>query len=281
MHKTRYIVDNGLWLRLGADFVMNTGYVCEERARTDVTPHQLLVEQLSMLLSDAAAADGVTRCRPDKTLPQILRDAADTQLRPATEEIDGHTTQALECTDVQYRYTLWLDPEAGYLPRRIWARHAGAEGWDLSIHVLSFATAGGRMLPDAMRTVSEYTAKSGRKSQIRSDIQRWNIDLSPDFKAMGAFRMVAPPNYHIENHNFDPARQWQLRDGKVVTADSSRGAETGAATGGTTAAGPLAAPKSVGPLAGLSWVRWLAISVIVVAVSCLLAWRRQPAREKQ
>lgn len=280
----RGIIDNGLWLRLGADGDRKAAYVCEEKTRTDVTPHQLVVEQASLLLGGTPAIDGILRCQPDKLLPQIFLDASDTHLRPQAEDVDGHATQVLECTEGNYTYTAWIDPAAGYHPRRIWARHSGGEGWDLTIDIQSFAMVNGRPIPDKAHVVNAYTSSKGRQTEVRTDCRRWNINLSPDFAAMGAFKMVAPDDYRVENHNAQGLMRWKLKDGQVVpyvdtTVTASVDRMLADAKRLKDAPPPTAANSSI-PIpqeepAGRVWIWESLVAVVAVAASLTLIWQHR------
>jgi hypothetical protein len=53
------------------------------------------------------------------TIVDVLRDCPDVELRSDMETVDGHRTYVLRADTEGGDYTVWVDPESGYLPRRI------------------------------------------------------------------------------------------------------------------------------------------------------------------
>jgi hypothetical protein len=83
-------------------------------------PHREAVDEL-----EGAAVAIWYLLGDDCTLSEVLHDA--TLSTRSSESIDGHVTHVLEGRGRRGVHTLWLDPEFGYLPRRIVVRKVGGD----------------------------------------------------------------------------------------------------------------------------------------------------------
>jgi hypothetical protein len=166
--------------------------------------------------------DGLLVNRSDKSLPEILRGAADLRVRPETENVDGHTTYVLECTDAGHAHEVYLDPDAGFNPRKLVERRLDpqGDGGDVVVDSIEIEKVGERFVPVAAHTA--WTLRSGAKYLFTWDAQyrRTDINFHPDFTGLLAFKMLVPPGTYAKNEDAQkPSRgfdEWTFDDGRFV-----------------------------------------------------------------
>ena len=177
-------------------------------------------------------------------IPDMLLGSDDLTVREEKESIDGSPCFVVQGDTLDYgRITLWIDPERGYLPRKATIHKSGDDfyaGRRLSepraplppgvkyaespppLVVESFATVDsiqieeieGVFVPTGMRLVRESVREDGSKTQTTQIHTRTDIDLSPNFEAVGAFDPGLPDGTPV-NHQYFPGLAFEIRNGKV------------------------------------------------------------------
>lgn len=169
--------------------------------------------------------EGLFVNRPDKSIPEILRGAVDLRMWPEPENVDGHATYVLECTDARHVYRVYLDPDAGCNPRKLVERRLDpqGDGGNVVVDNIELEKVGERFVPVGAHT--SWTIRSGPKYLFTWDAQyrRTDINFHPDFTGLLAFRMLVPPGTHARNDDAqEPSRavdEWTFEDGRFVHRD--------------------------------------------------------------
>ncbi|HEY1683586.1 MAG TPA: hypothetical protein VGG19_02390 [Tepidisphaeraceae bacterium] len=212
----RNIILGDKWLRLVQSIGDKKGSVDQQSAKINkMTPAELLANARSLALVGGEALDGWIRGRRDKNLPEIFATASDTHLHPDSQLIDGHATWVISCTDAGESFTAWLDLQQGCQPRRIEVRRLGHEkGFDLTVANVKFETVEGLPVAEAAQITQHFYHDDKDYGKI-NDFTRFAITFHPDFAKMGAFVMVAPPDYAVMDVDL-PNTRWKLENGKFV-----------------------------------------------------------------
>jgi len=179
----------------------------------------------------------------DNTLPNLLRANSILKVRDNTEEVDGHLTYVLEAQGKYGKIMLWLDPNAGYNPRRVTVYKSGEDllyGKPLSSVRSNKPEVAGKQLKDYSVVVDSVkiedingvfimTAGNMTVTQIYTDGYRItsacdfrfsNINLNPDFNALKAFEINVPDGTPVTDVDF-PGGSFEVRQGKIVSAGTS------------------------------------------------------------
>ena len=93
-------------------------------------------------------------------------------------------------------------------------RRAPGRDFDLTVEQVRFETVQGRYVAVAAKI--SWSSSVTKYSWV-TDYSRSEIDFDPDFAKMGAFVMVAPPDYSVVNYDL-PNVQWKLQNGKFIPA---------------------------------------------------------------
>jgi hypothetical protein len=145
-----------------------------------------------------------------KPMVQLLRESGKAQLRPKTEEVDGHACDVIEARTERGMYTVWLDPEAGYHVRRAVVVREPGDLWydrkldakatdttqshsEIRIDRVQIERLGERWLPMRGTMEARSLFASGREL-FRVTCKRSNIDPKPNFEGSDAFVMDGIPN---------------------------------------------------------------------------------------
>jgi hypothetical protein len=172
-------------------------------------------------------------------LPAILRASS---LTARKQQLSGQDLWVLEGTGAWGRHALWLDPNHGYLPRRIEQHKRGHDWIEPGKSVLSLAPGDGIYNPAASYdritqrmdattikhvgnsdvvvafTVTEETRFSNGQSVTSNSSFRFSdIDLRPDFSSADPFKINSPvPNgtpVQVTDHS---GIKFEWRDGRIV-----------------------------------------------------------------
>lgn len=141
-------------------------------------------------------------------LPQVLREAKSVKVRPETEVVgDAHCT-VVEATSKHGKYTLWLDESNDLTLRRAEVvKNNGDQYKDLSklgkltvdgapvqrthftMDNVAVEKINGKAVPVRARMETIYTLSDGRTQTVSREHTRSDMDLNPDFVAIGAFNV--------------------------------------------------------------------------------------------
>jgi peroxiredoxin len=240
------------------------------------------VRQQAGWLWGGQALDGIIECRPDKILADILAGAADLRLRLNPQPVDGHDVYLLECTDHGYEYQVWIDPAAGYHPRRLIQRRVDqqTDGADVVVDHIEISSPGGRFIATAAHITSTYRSGPNYEFKSDTDFKRSDIDFKPDFDSVGAFKITAPPKTSAKNEDDTSRTEWAFKDGKFTPKTTVESlADEDAARKAMDALVGKTAPELTGPtwLAERS-VNWADLKGKVVILSFWAIWC-EPCRD--
>jgi peroxiredoxin len=115
---------------------------------------------------------------------------------------------------------VWLDASAGGYPRRIEQRRIDPRGLgaNLTVESIEFDTVENATIPIAAHIHGDIREEIAHQITVDADFRRKNIDFRPNFKSVGAFKMIAPADYPVINHAI-VGGTWKLVDGIPVLAD--------------------------------------------------------------
>lgn len=197
------------------------------------------------MLSAASAADGYLPGDGDAALWQVMGEASSLRLRPGMELVDGRETYVLEARGRYGEHVLWLDPEAGFNARRISVRKTGAdllgdkpvntppprlparsipqypqvpvEEYTFVLDGVQIEKSGDVFLPVKASLTTTYKHTDGSVVVFRRAHERSEIQIDPDFEAMGAFVLDSVPD-RTPASNMDVAGagvEFQWLDGQI------------------------------------------------------------------
>ena len=126
-------------------------------------------------------------------VPKLL--AKDSKLRPDMEEVNGSPCYVIECKTGEEDVVAWVCPEKGWNFLKYVVHKTGESGiidWTLTVDNIDIEKVEEEFVPvgGSMKIASVFD--DGRRSEIRTNVKATNIDLAPDFGAMGAFRLDIP-----------------------------------------------------------------------------------------
>jgi len=159
----------------------------------------------------------------DKHFAKSLLESKTLSLRPEMEQADGFECYVLEGDTRDYHYTVWIDPNNGYLHRKVIGE--GHKTEELVKRLLEITGVkiesfdGIPMVTEATRHVfSEYIDGNTIDLTAREKIS--NIVWNPDFEKEGAFKLDNIPNgtpvsYFADNTN-ETGIEFHWQDGKIV-----------------------------------------------------------------
>jgi len=210
----------------------------------DVTPKEVVYTEhgedkvpfIRAQLAGGEALDGFLD-RDQMSIVELLSKAEDLRLRKDLEVVDGFKCYVLEGTTNHGKYAIWLDPESGYLPRKATIKKTGDDIFDHiplsqillpdlpSISEVSFVmdsvqieNINGVSVPVGCHTTEVRQYANGKTVTTNVEHKRTNVNLSPDFESLGAFRPDIPDGTIINNQDFvDTGIKFEWRNGEVVT----------------------------------------------------------------
>jgi len=189
--------------------------------------------KLSMLEGDAARLDG-TAYGDREPYYEILMKSADMgqiALAPEKEEISGNPCYVIEAKCAHGYYKVWIDPENGYNFRRLIVRKSANDlsgdkplsevsvmrEFEEELTISRIAQVAGFYVPMVGHMEVRGRNAKGREEHFTLDVERSNIDLKPDFDALGAFRMGFPDGTDITDEETGIVYLWQ--QGRLVPRD--------------------------------------------------------------
>jgi hypothetical protein len=173
----------------------------------------------------------------DGRITDILRMATNTRILDQREEVDGHTCFVLTGSRSPFgRYTLWCDPNCGYMPRKILIEKSGddtvggrrianmryvTEGnrpVNLSklvytVDSMRFQQFGAAFLPIECRMTTRHEYVDGNWHVMDDTCKREKVELKPDLK--GAFQPNLPNGFRLTNLE-TPNAPYEWRDGRPM-----------------------------------------------------------------
>lgn len=171
----------------------------------------------------------------------LLLESRNLTLRKEQELVDGILCYVVEGNTTHGKYTLWLDPEGGYLPRkaeiskgetdRIWQEgklvgttalwQLGREG-KLQMKSLDYVMDNvvideidGRYVITQARTIETRNYSDGIYLRMTENHTRTRIDLNPDFEELGAFVPDLPEGHLVNVRNSRSMQQYEWVDGTL------------------------------------------------------------------
>ena len=133
-----------------------------------------------------------------KSIVEIVSEATSLQLRPKPEEVGGYLTHVLEADTKYGTYTLWIDTQHGYNPRRIEvfkskghlyhdtelgldsAKPNDRASAELVIDNVEISKIGGSYIPTAARISRRTIYVDGQSEKEINMYKRENVDLDPN-----------------------------------------------------------------------------------------------------
>ena len=155
---------------------------------------------------------------------ELLRQAGDVKVRATQEEINGLQCYVLEGTTRFGAITVWVAPARAYAAAKWVIRKSsidlfndkpnGLDVWVAEFEVVEFEQFGTAFVPK--RASFTLTSQSpGRPKEIgRRLYEVSEVQLDPDFSALGAFRVVLPEGTRVFMRSA-PGLRYVWRDGKV------------------------------------------------------------------
>ncbi|UCG48488.1 MAG: hypothetical protein JSU94_01680 [Phycisphaerales bacterium] len=160
------------------------------------------------------------------SVAQLLASSANAVLAPKMENIDGFATYVLESRNKRGLYRVWVDPENGFVPRKITVRREKNDlhrdgplrGGTVEIEIsgVQIEKVGGHYVV-TKSTVNERVLFRERLIESQTlDVKRENIEWNPDFEKMGAFVIDGiPEGAKVLNFDFpDLPHIWA--DGRAI-----------------------------------------------------------------
>jgi RNA polymerase sigma factor (sigma-70 family) len=162
-------------------------------------PESFLFDDSGQVLHGVAYGDS-------ESAAKVMRKSAVAGLR-APEMVQGHSCQVIEAKTARGTYTLWVDPNAGYLFRRARiVKHSGdlfygdklpadgtsrtVTGIELDINDVDLTEIDGHFV--AMGCTTDWKTFVGSDGQYRLDhstFKRSRFEFNPNFPSLGAFAM--------------------------------------------------------------------------------------------
>lgn len=139
----------------------------------------------------------------DEHFAKLLLESETLRLRPEMEQVDGFACYVVEGDTPSYYYTVWIDPQNGYLHRKIicegyqknipyggsWIVKSGIEVTDVKIVYFE----GIPVVTEAKRYFFNERTDGNTLDAIAQE-KMSNVVWNPDFESMGAFKMDKVPD---------------------------------------------------------------------------------------
>jgi len=190
-------------------------------------------------LGGGVVTEGYIPGDDDTKLFMILRES-ELHVRNEMENIDGHQVYVLDGRSKRGKFTVWLDPNAHYHPRRIEIHKSGedllngrpvasmvSEGnivknkqlkeYTLIVDAVKIEKIGDVNIVTAANITEVRTYVDGHKITATYPFQIKNINLAPDFLSTKAFDVNLPDGTPVNDNDF-PGTHLEVRQGKIVSA---------------------------------------------------------------
>jgi hypothetical protein len=149
-----------------------------------------------------AGGNGINGITRKEHFAKLLLESETLRLRPEMEKVDGFACYVLEGDTTSYYHTVWIDPQNGYLHRKIICEgnsnlpneipgivKAGIEVTDVKIEYFE----GMPMVTKAKRHFFHERTDGTTLDAIAQE-KMSNFVWNPDFESMGAFKMDKVPD---------------------------------------------------------------------------------------
>jgi hypothetical protein len=221
-HRDEPAIKQSIWDgKYWYDYTEKAAYVAFTRAESNKLDYLAIT-------SEGAKLDGFLY-GDQEPVSLILRKANSLSIREKNENINGSDCYVLEADTTSGRYTLWLDPEHGCNIARVEVHKDGndifrgkplnspppelapeqlqrfpnakdiGDKLNFSLENIHFEKHGEIWVPVEADYQWEDVYNGGRTRKVSGNIKRFQIDLNPDFKAIGAF----VPNFPDGTRAFD------------------------------------------------------------------------------
>lgn len=185
----------------------------------------------------AGNLDGYMFGSSHRSVPDLLAEG-ELHLHDDQETIDGERCYVLEATTKYGTVKAWIAPGKGYhaLKYAIDKKkddlfdetpfgalgEPGKKGvrWTALLHSAQVERVGDVFVPVAGELSYTSYLEDGEKHVQRYTVERNDIDLNPDFEALGAFVLGVPNGTRVLRDDF-PGISWEWQDGKVVPSVSA------------------------------------------------------------
>ena len=128
------------------------------------------------------------------------------------EDINETVCYIVEAETEEARFRVWIAPEKGYNMLKATIDSSIAPG-SIVIDSIEVQKINGIFVPVAGRFVETFKVKDGVKT-VHAKVKRSQIDLNPDFEALGAFRLALPDGSRIDDR--DSGISYQVFGGEMV-----------------------------------------------------------------
>ncbi len=196
----------GIWD--GSRYTMRTRKMPFYTASGDLWPGDFLVvyddkpKTVEWGMGGAHGLSGTTR---DEHFAKLLLESETLRLRPEMEQVDGFACYVVEGDTPSYYHTVWIDPQNGYLHRKIICEgyqknsnlpsevpgivKSGIEITDVKIEYFE----GIPVVTEAKRHFFHERTDGNTLDAIAHE-KMSNVVWNPDFESMGAFKMDKVPD---------------------------------------------------------------------------------------
>jgi hypothetical protein len=190
----------------------------------------------AQLSSGCGALDGFL-AGDQVSIWKLLQEQGEVTVRPAREDVGGSLCYVVEAAAKDHgRYSLWLDPDHGYLPRKVVVEKSAEDDYggshltqlpqlrdltkiEWSMTDIQIESVNGVLVPVSCRIAETWQGRDGVIQKTSGEYKRTKIDLNPDFEAIGAFKPDLPEGIKVNSQDavgIGVAFQW--KGGAVVPA---------------------------------------------------------------
>lgn len=163
-----------------------------------------------------------------KSIADLLGEAGDIHLRQEQEDINGISCYVLEGTTKYGKVTAWVAPEKGYAALKWAIEKAGDDflndvpmsqtqviSWSEDFNCTELEQVAASFVPKTATFEFTSKLKDGSSSSLLDVYKVSDIRLSPDFNALGAFKIDLPEGTRVTVPE-SPGIRYVWRDGKAV-----------------------------------------------------------------
>jgi len=169
-----------------------------------------------------------------QSVGDLLGQSSDLHIHDENENIDGVTCFVLEGTSKYGKVTAWIAPEKGYNAMRwviekgphhlfddteLSAKWSSVESGQVSFNVKELHEIIGEdnavFVPKLAYLTQTTNFRDGTKNVTQFEYKTSDIQLNPDFEALGAFKIDFPNGIRVFNQDI-PSLKFRWEDGKPV-----------------------------------------------------------------
>jgi len=171
-----------------------------------------------------------------KGVAELLSVANDFALRSGMETINGVSCYVLEGTTNYGRVTAWIAPEKGHNALK-WVidkkptdffnetrrsdKWPGSGRWTATLDSVEVQNIGGVFVISG-GVFTHITEYKGKTTVSLNKCKRTEIDLNPDFEALGAFKLNLPDGTRVHIKEY-PGVRYKWQNGKIEPQDKLKG----------------------------------------------------------